>query len=390
MATTALMNTYGERKLTLVKGKGVYVWDDQGRRYLDALSGIAVCGLGHAHPAVTQAVTEQAGMLVHTSNFYNTQPQADLASLLCELSGMDNVFFSNSGAEANEAALKIARKYGNSLGKSCPTVITMSNSFHGRTMATLSATGNPKVKDGFQPLLAGFIEAPYNNIEALEAIDDDNVVAILVEPVQGEGGIRVPASDYLEKLRALCDERNWLLMLDEIQTGNGRTGELFAFQHSGITPDVVTTAKGLGNGLPIGACLAKGKAADILQPGNHGSTYGGNPLVCHAAKAVLDTLLSEQIINNAKTQGQYLLEGFKAALAGNPKVVDVRGHGLMLGIELSRPCAGLVDAAVDAGLLLNVTAVSTIRLLPSLIISQDNADTIIKTVCHLIDALEED
>lgn len=384
MATTALMNTYGERKLTLVKGDGIYLWDDQGRRYLDALSGIAVCGLGHAHKGLADAISHQANTLMHISNLYNAEPQERLAQLLCSLTGMTNVFFSNSGAEANEAAIKIARKYGNEQGISTPTIITMNGSFHGRTMATLTATGNPKVKEGFAPLLEGFIHVDYNNIDAIKAIDNPNVVAVLVEPIQGEGGVQVPHDEYLTELRALCDQRGWLLMLDEIQTGNGRTGELYAFQHTNISPDVLTTAKGLGNGLPIGACMAKGKAANVLQPGNHGSTYGGNPLVCHGAYTVINTLIEEKLIENAKHIGAYLLAGFSEALAGNPRVRDIRGKGLMIGIELTEPCAQLVAAAADAGLLLNVTAGNTIRLLPPLITTEADANQIIEIVSQLI------
>lgn len=387
MATTALMNTYGERKLTLVKGEAMHLWDDQGRRYLDALSGIAVCGLGHSHPKLSAAISEQASTLLHISNLYNTEPAARLADLLCSLTQMENVFFSNSGAEANEAALKIARKYGNDRGIATPTVITMNGSFHGRTMATLTATGNPKVKDGFYPLLDGFIHVDYNDINAIKAIDNDQVVAILVEPVQGEGGVNVPSDDYLTQLRAICDERNWLLMLDEIQTGNGRTGELFAFQHTDILPDVLTTAKGLGNGLPIGACMARGPAANVLQPGNHGSTYGGNPLVCHGAYTVLTTLQEDKLIDNAKHIGNYLLQGFSQQLEGHEKVSNIRGKGLMIGVELTQPCPELVAAAADKGLLLNVTAGNTIRLLPPLITTEADADQMIDIVCQLINGL---
>ncbi len=387
VTTTALMNTYGERKLTLVKGEAMYLWDDQGRRYLDALSGIAVCGLGHSHPKLVAAISEQAGTLMHISNLYNTEPSVRLAELLRSLTAMENVFFSNSGAEANEAALKIARKYGNDQGIKTPTVITMNGSFHGRTMATLTATGNPKVKEGFAPLLDGFIHVDYNDIDAVKAIDNDQVVAILVEPVQGEGGVNIPADDYLCELRAICDERNWLLMLDEIQTGNGRTGELFAFQHTNIVPDVVTTAKGLGNGLPIGACMAYGKAAEVLKPGNHGSTYGGNPLVCHGAYTVLTTLQEERLIENAKQVGNYLLQGFQQQLENHAKVKNIRGKGMMIGIELTQACAELVGAAADKGLLLNVTAGSTIRLLPPLITSEADADQMIDIVCQLINEL---
>ncbi|MBU3069787.1 aspartate aminotransferase family protein [Aestuariicella sp. G3-2] len=384
MATTALMNTYGERKLTLVKGEGVYLWDDQGRRYLDALSGIAVCGLGHSHPGLTAAISEQAGTLLHVSNLYNTEPSQQLADLLRAETGMENMFFSNSGAEANEAAIKIARKFGNDQGIQNPTIITMNGSFHGRTMATLTATGNPKVKEGFTPLLEGFIHVDYNDIDALKAIDNSDVVAILVEPVQGEGGVKVPADDYLVQLRELCDQRGWLLMLDEIQTGNGRTGELYAFQHTGIMPDVLTTAKGLGNGLPIGACMAYGKAAQVLQPGNHGSTYGGNPLVCQGAYTVIRTLLDDGLIANAKTIGSYLLDGFNRELEGEAKVQNIRGKGLMIGIELTQPCAELVGAAAEAGLLINVTAGNTVRLLPPLITTEADADQIIAIVSQLI------
>jgi acetylornithine/N-succinyldiaminopimelate aminotransferase len=389
MSTQALMNTYGERAITLVKGEGMHLWDDQGRRYLDALSGIAVCALGHCHPAFTQAITEQAQTLVHVSNLYNIQPQQKLAEQLCQASGMEKVFFSNSGAEANEAAIKIARKYGNDKGIENPTIITMGGSFHGRTMATLSATGNPKVHQGFQPLVSGFVQATYDDVDAIKQLAEQhrNIVAILVEPVQGEGGVHVPSSDYLNQLRDLCDQHDWLLMLDEIQTGNGRTGKYFAFQHNGIKPDVVTTAKGLGNGLPIGACLAQGKAADVLQPGNHGSTFGGNPLVCHGASAVVDTLVNDKLIENAASQGQYLQEQFTKALAGNDKVSDIRGLGLMTGIELTQDCPELVAKAFEDGLLINVTAGNTIRLLPPLILSQSDADIIVEKVSALINAL---
>ncbi|GAB3093905.1 aspartate aminotransferase family protein [Aestuariicella hydrocarbonica] len=389
MTTTALMNTYGERKLTLVKGEGIYLWDDQGRRYLDALSGIAVCGLGHSHAGLAQAISEQANTLMHVSNLFNTEPSEKLAELLCSQTGMENVFFSNSGAEANEAAIKIARKYGNDKGVKTPTIITMNGSFHGRTMATLSATGNPKVKQGFAPLLEGFVHVDYNNVEAVKALANDpamaeNIVAILVEPVQGEGGVIVPDEDYLAQLREVCNQSDWLLMLDEIQTGNGRTGELFAFQHTDLMPDVLTTAKGLGNGLPIGACMARGKAATVLQPGNHGSTYGGNPLVCQGALTVIRTLIDEQLIANAKHIGAYLLSGFNETLKDDAKVKNIRGKGLMVGIELTQDCPELVALAAQAGLILNVTAGSTIRLLPPLITQEADADQIINIVSQLI------
>lgn len=381
-----IMNTYAKNTTTLVKGDGPYLWDANGKRYLDALSGIAVCGLGHNHPAVTEAIHRQASTLLHASNLYNVEPQIALAAALVRVSGMDNVFFSNSGAEANEAALKIARKFGQEKGLHTPHVITTENSFHGRTMATLSATGNPKVKVGFAPLVAGFSHVPYNDIEAIRQNATDQTVAVLVEPVQGEGGVRVPSPTYLQELRALCDQNDWLLMLDEIQTGNGRTGRYFAYQHTDILPDVLTTAKGLGNGVPIGACLARGRAAQVLQPGNHGSTFGGNPLACSAALAVIQTIEAEHLCERAAYLGQHLIQGFKASLENNPLVSDIRGSGLMIGIQLTQDCGELVEAAKAAGLLLNVTAGNTIRLLPPLILTDEQADEIITIVTDLIKA----
>jgi acetylornithine/N-succinyldiaminopimelate aminotransferase len=383
---SSLMNTYGARTLTLTKGAGSRVWDEQGNSYLDAISGIAVCGLGHAHPAIAKALSEQASTLLHVSNLYNIPQQQRLADLLIAQSGMDKVFFSNSGAEANEAAIKIARKYGNDKGVKTPSIIVMANSFHGRTLATLSATGNPKVQIGFEPLVEGFIRVPYNDIAAVKAAaaEHKNIVAILVEPIQGEGGVRVPAADYLNQLRTIADEHQWLLMLDEIQTGNGRTGTFFAYQHNGLLPDVVTTAKGLGNGMPIGACLARGKAAEVLQPGNHGTTFGGNPMACSAGIAVIETLLSENLIAQVKTLGDKLLADFKTALAGNPKVVDIRGKGLMIGIELNAPCPELVQKGRDKGILINVTSVNTIRLLPTFILTEAEANELVTKVVQLV------
>jgi acetylornithine/N-succinyldiaminopimelate aminotransferase len=379
-----LMNTYGNRTTTLVRGEGPYVWDSEGKRYLDALSGIAVCGLGYSHPAVTKAITEQAGKLLHVSNLYNIEPQIAAGKALVAISGMDNVFFSNSGAEANEAALKLARKFGQEKGISTPEVITTENSFHGRTMATLSATGNKKIKVGFAPLVSGFVHVPYDDIEAIKAAATPNTVAVMVEPVQGEGGVRVPSPNYLPALRKLCDERGWLLILDEIQTGNGRTGKYFAYQHFGILPDVVTTAKGLGNGVPIGACLARGQAATIFQPGNHGSTFGGNPLACNAALAVITTIAEQHLPEQASRLGERMLRGFRAALTDVPGILDIRGCGLMIGIQLDKDCPELVEKAKQVGLLINVTAGSTIRLLPPLIISDDQADEIVSTLVELI------
>src|SRR5690606_14030999 len=383
---TTLMSTYGTRTLTLTKGAGSRVWDNQGKSYLDAISGIAVCGLGYSHPAVTAAISEQAAQLLHVSNLYNIPQQQRLADLLIEQSGMDKAFFSNSGAEANEAAIKIAREYGNDKGVKNPAIIVMSNSFHGRTLATLSATGNTKVQIGFEPLVEGFIRVPFNDVAAVRAAaaEHDNIVAILVEPVQGEGGVRVPAADYLNHLRTICDEQNWLLMLDEIQTGNGRTGTYFAYQHNGILPDVVTTAKGLGNGVPIGACLARGIAADVLQPGNHGTTFGGNPLACSAGIAVIETIKTENLIARVKQLGEKLLADFKAALAGNAKVTDIRGLCLMIGIELNAPCAELVEKGRAKGLLINVTSVNTIRLLPTFILTDAEAEELVTKVVELV------
>ena len=385
---STLMNTYGERTLTLVKGEGSRVWDDAGNSYIDGISGIAVCGLGHSHPAVTRAITEQAGTLLHVSNLYNIPPQRELADKLCQASGMEKVFFSNSGAEANEAAIKLARKYGNDKGIENPTVVVMNSAFHGRTMATLTATGNSKVQEGFAPLLPGFVRAPFNDVAAIEvlAAEHKNIVAILVEPVQGEGGVRVPASDYLNKLRELCDRHEWLLMLDEIQTGNGRTGQYFAYQHNGIKPDVVTTAKGLGNGVPIGACLTYGKASEVFGPGNHGSTFGGNPLACHAACAVVDAL-DRNMLDQVAERGEQIRATLAQSIGELEQVVDIRGHGLMIGIELSEPCPGLVAKARELGLLINVTAGNTIRLLPTFVMTDEETDELVNGIIALVEAL---
>lgn len=383
--TSVLMNTYGDRALTLVKGSGCRVWDINGKEYLDILAGIAVCGLGHCHPAVTAAITQQASQLLHTSNLYNLLPQQEAAQLVCELSGMDKVFFSNSGAEANEAAIKIARKYGNSKDIATPTIITTTNSFHGRTMATLSATGNDKIKQGFAPLVAGFLEVPYNNIEAINnQRGNKNIVAVMVEPIQGEGGIRIPDEDYLPQLREICDQQGWLLILDEIQSGNGRTGKYYAFQHHHFLPDILTTAKGLGNGMPVGACLTQGHASSILQPGNHGSTYGGNPVACAAVKAVLRTLQDENLCQQAQQRGDYFSQGLRAALADKTSVKQIRNKGLMIGIELNYACGELVSMAAEHGVLLNVTASNVIRLLPPLIITEQEIDEAITVLSKII------
>ena len=378
------MNTYGKRATTIVKGEGPYLIDDCGRRYLDAISGIAVCGLGYSHPKVTEALCNQAATLIHCSNLYLIEPQVKLGNALLKASGMDKVFFSNSGAEANEAAIKIARKFGQDKGIENPHVITASGSFHGRTMATLSATGNAKVQAGFAPLLSGFSHVEFDNIEAIKAAANGNTVAIMVEPVQGEGGVRIPADNYLNLLRDLCDSKGWLLILDEIQTGNSRTGRYFAYQHADILPDVVTTAKGLGNGVPIGACMARGDAAHVLQPGNHGSTFGGNPLACNTALAVVEELLKEELQQRVRMLSDRFLSGLKHRLAQTKGVVDIRAKGLMIGVELDRDCAELVAQAKEHELLINVTNGNVVRLLPPFILSDAEADTIIDTVSSLV------
>lgn len=380
------MATYNRLPVTFDRGEGVWLWDTDGRRYLDALAGIAVCGLGHAHPAVREALCDQAGRLIHTSNLYGVVEQERLGALLTAQAGMDRVFFANSGAEANEAAIKLARLHAHRRGIENPAILVAEHSFHGRTLATLSATGNRKVQAGFEPLVQGFVRVPYNDLDAIEtaATNRPNIVAILIEPIQGEGGIRVPSDDYLNRLREICDRSGWLLMLDEIQTGIGRTGRLFAFQHSEIQPDVVTLAKGLGNGVPIGACLARGAAAEVFSPGSHGSTFGGNPLACRVGRAVLETLLAENLIDAAAVQGEYLLTALRSALGTTRGVVEIRGRGLMLGIELDRPCAALVGQALEAGVLINVTAERVIRLLPPLIIDRAQLDELVATLTGLI------
>ncbi len=384
--TDTLMHNYAPFPVNFEKGEGAVLWDTEGKTYLDALAGIAVCSLGHAHPAVTKAICDQAGKLVHTSNIYGISNQQELADKLTQLSGMDNVFFSNSGAEANEAAIKLARLFGHSKNIDQPAIIVMEGSFHGRTMATLTATGNRKIHAGFEPLVQGFVRAPYNDVEAIKSIakNNPNVVAVLVEPITGEGGINIPADDYLNQIREICDENNWLMMLDEIQTGMCRTGKWFAFQHNNITPDVMTLAKALGNGVPIGACLAKGEAAKLFQPGNHGSTYGGNPLVTSAALAVIKTCEQDKLVDRAASLSDKIVAGFKDSLKDLDAVVEIRAKGLMIGIQLDRPCAELVKAGLDAGILINVTAGDVVRLLPPLIISDEQADQIVKMVSELI------
>jgi acetylornithine aminotransferase len=386
--TSHIMPTYARLAVTFTHGQGAWLWDTENKRYLDALSGIAVCSLGHAHPAIHQAICQQSEKLLHTSNIYRIAVQEQLADHLIEKSGMDNVFFSNSGAEANEAAIKIARAFGHQRGIDEPAIIVMEKSFHGRTLATLSATGNVKVQQGFEPLVTGFVRVPYNDIPAIEQAiaNNKNVVAVLVEPIQGEGGVNIPAADYLNNIRALCDKHDLLMMLDEIQTGIGRTGEFLAYQHNNILPDVCSLAKALGNGVPIGACLARGKAADILTAGKHGSTFGGNPLACSAALAVLATLDKDNLIAQASEKAQAIVDGLKAGLQNNPHVVDIRHKGLMIGVELDKPCAELVPLALEKGLLINVTNEKTIRLLPPLIIDSEQIQQLVTLLVSLIQA----
>ena len=380
------MNTYARLPVAFVKGEGPYLRDQNGKRYLDALCGIAVCGLGHAHPAVAKALGDQANALLHTSNLYEIPLQAELAKRLAALSGMDRAFFANSGAEANEAALKIARLHGHQLGVKKPDVLVTESSFHGRTMATLTATGQRKAQAGFEPLLAGFARAPFNDVAAIERIaaNNPNVAAVFVEPIQGEGGVNIPDPGYLQALRRICDANQWLLMLDEVQTGNGRTGAFFAYQHSGVLPDLVTTAKGLGNGVPIGVCLARGAAAELFEPGHHGSTFGGNPLACAAAHAVLDTLERDNLIRRAAELGERIVSGLRGALVGNNLVKEIRGKGLMIAIELNEPRPGLVQAGLEAGVLINQIGEQVVRLLPPLILTDAQADDLVVRVAALV------
>jgi len=387
-----LMNTYNRQPVIFTHGEGIWLWDDHGNKYLDALAGVAVNGLGHAHPKLVKAISGQAAKLIHVSNIYHIAEQEALADKLAEISGMDNVFFCNSGCEANEAAIKLARLYGHNKGIDTPEIIVMERSFHGRTMATLSATGNRKAQAGFEPLVSGFIRVPYDDLEAVKQIASrkNNVVAILVEPVQGEGGVQIPAdmAAYLQGLRKVCDDNGWLMMLDEVQSGIGRTGTWFAFQHTGMTPDVMTLAKGLGSGVPIGACVAKGTAADIFTPGKHGSTFGGNPLATTAGLTTLNVIQDEKLRENAHKMGDLICAQLRATLsdvAGAAKgVVSIRNAGLMIGIELDRSCAELVKMALETKLLINVTAEKVVRLLPPLVISEAEANELAARLSVLI------
>ena len=387
----SIMSTYARLPVTFERGEGAYLYDTEGKKYLDAMCGIAVTSLGHAHEGIAEAVSDQLSKLVHTSNLYHIANQTKLGNKLCELSGMHSVFFANSGAEANEAAIKLARLYGKSLGVEIPNIIVMEGSFHGRTLATLSATGSRKVRAGFSPLLSGFVRVPYNDVDAIEitAKNNKDVVAILVEPIQGEGGIIVPDEGYLKKLRAICDENNWLLMVDEIQSGMSRTGKWFGFQHEEIKPDVMTLAKALGNGVPIGACLAAEGVSGVLKAGTHGSTFGGNPLSTRAGQAVVEAMEQGDIKSNAEKMGHYLHSQLAEGLASVAGVITVRSKGLMLGIELDRDCGQLVMQALEAGLLINVTAGNVIRLLPPLTLTPEQADEISLILIPMITAFLE-
>ena len=381
-----VMNTYARLPVAFDRGDGVWLFDEAGRRYLDALAGIAVNTLGHNHPRLVRAVAEQASKLIHTSNLYRISKQEALGDRLAALSGMSEVFFCNSGCEANEAAIKLARLYGHQKSIPNPTVVVMEQSFHGRTLATLSATGNKKVQAGFEPLVSGFARVPFDDLAAVEQVahSNPNVVAVLVEPIQGEGGIRVAPRAYLQALRRICNDRGWLLMLDEVQCGVGRTGTWFAFQHADILPDVMTLAKGLGSGVPIGACLAAGRAAVVFKPGNHGSTFGGNPLACAAALETLQVIEDDKLLEHAGRIGALIRESLATALRGQPGVVSIRGDGLMIGVELDRPCGELVGQALAAGLLINVTAEIVVRLLPALVFSEQDAAVLIDALVPLV------
>ena len=381
-----VMNTYGRLPIAFTRGEGVWMWDESGRRYLDALAGIAVNTLGHAHPKLVRILQEQVGRLMHTSNLYRILEQERLADRLAAVSGMDNVFFCNSGCEANEAAIKIARLYGHNKGIDNPAIVVMEKAFHGRTLATLSATGSRKAQAGFEPLVGGFVRVPFNDLESLRqvAAHNRNIAAVLVEPIQGEGGINISTMEYLRALRRMCDERGWLLMVDEVQCGLGRTGAWFVYQHAGILPDVMPLAKGLGSGVPIGACLARGIAAETFKPGNHGSTFGGNPLAAAAGLATLNIIEEEGLMQNAERIGALLADGLRTGLSGCSGVREIRGRGLMIGVELDYPCGELVARALEAGLLINVTMDTVIRLLPPLVMSESEAGQLLSILVPLV------
>ncbi|MDD5365302.1 MAG: aspartate aminotransferase family protein [Gallionellaceae bacterium] len=381
-----LMQTYARQPVAFTHGEGVWLYDENGDKYLDAVAGVAVSGLGHAHPVLARALCEQAGRLIHTSNLYRIPKQEELADRLCALSGLDRAFFCNSGAEANEAAIKLARLHGHNRGIDNPAIVVMEKSFHGRTLATLSATGNRKVQAGFEPLVGGFVRVPFGDADAVAklAAHHNNIVAVLVEPYQGEGGVQIPQADYLDRLRAICDQNEWLLMLDEVQTGIGRTGKWFAFQHSDCLPDVMTLAKGLGSGVPIGACLARGVAAEVFTYGRHGSTFGGNPFACTAALTTLEVMAKDDLLGNATEVGAFIVDTLKRELGQVAGVREIRGQGLIIGIELDRPCGDLVKMALAEKLLINVTADNVVRLIPPLVMTRDEAALLTDQLAALI------
>ena len=387
MSAAHLMQTYAPQPVAFARGEGAWLWDTEGRKYLDALAGIAVNGLGHAHPVLTRAIAEQAGRLIHTSNLFRVAEQERLAERLCALAGMDNAFFTNSGSESNECAIKLARLHAHQRGIENASIVVMEKAWHGRTLATLSATGSRKAQAGFEPLMGGFVRVPYNDFEAIERVSSNaSIVAVLMEVLQGEGGIHVADREYLRRLRGICDQKQWLLMIDEVQSGIGRTGKWFAHQWAGITPDVMSLAKGLGSGVPIGACLARGAAAKVFKPGNHGTTFGGGPLVCVAALTTLEVIEKDGLLEHAARMGEVIQGGLKRELAGVAGVKEVRGMGLMIGVELDRPCAAIVKRALDAGLVINVTADKVIRLLPPLVISEAEARQVVSILAPVVRA----
>ena len=387
MSATHLMQTYSPQPVSFVRGEGAWLWDTEGRKYLDALAGIAVNGLGHAHPVLTRAIAEQAKKLIHTSNLFQVPEQERLAAMLCGISSMDNAFFANSGSEANECAIKLARLHGHQRGIENSQIVVMEKAWHGRTLATLSATGSRKAQAGFEPLMGGFIRVPYNDLAAIERIaDNPSIVAVLMEVLQGEGGINVADFDYVRKLREICDRRQWLMMVDEVQSGMGRTGKWLAHQWTGIVPDVITLAKGLGSGVPIGACLARGAAARVFKPGNHGSTFGGGPLVCVAGITTLEVIEKDGLLAHALRMGETIQDGLRRELAGAAGVKEIRGEGLMIGVELDRPCGEVVKRALAAGLIINVTAEKVIRLLPPLVIREQEARQVVSILAPLVRA----
>jgi acetylornithine aminotransferase len=385
MSTSHLMSTYSPQPVAFARGEGAWLWDTQGKRYLDGLAGIAVNGLGHNHPVLVRALSEQAAKIIHTSNLFTVPEQEQAAAKVCALSGMENAFFANSGAEANEAAIKLARLHGHQRGIDNPQIIVMEKAWHGRTLATLSATGSRKAQAGFEPLMGGFLRVPYNDVAAIERVaENPSIVAILMEVLQGEGGIHVAHADYLKRLREICDQRQWLLMIDEVQSGIGRTGKWFAHQWSGIVPDVITLAKGLASGVPVGACLARGVAAKVFKPGNHGTTFGGGPLVSVATLTTLDVIERDGLLEHAARMGEAIQGGLRKALAGVAGLREIRGMGLMIGIELDRPCGEVTRRALEAGLVVNVTAESVVRLLPPLVITREQAEQLVSILAPVV------